>query len=54
VRLERLIEWRVSSRRLQRSWPWTVLVLSTMIAGIVGNYGAALVVTHRLTELLVP
>jgi beta-lactamase regulating signal transducer with metallopeptidase domain len=54
VRLERLIEWRVSSRRLQRTWPWTILVLSTMIAGIVGNYGAALVVTHRLTELLVP
>jgi hypothetical protein len=54
VRLERLIEWRVASRRLQRTWPWTILVLSTMIAGIVGNYGMALVVTHRLTELLVP
>jgi hypothetical protein len=54
LRLERLIEWRAASRRLQRTWPWTVLVLSTMIAGIVGNYGMALVVTHRLTELLVP
>ena len=54
VRLERLIEWRVSSRRLQRTWPWTILVLSAMMAGIVGNYGIALVVTHRLTELLVP
>ena len=54
VRLERLIEWRVASRRLQRTWPWTIVVLSTMIAGIVGNYGIALVVTHRLTELLVP
>jgi hypothetical protein len=54
LRLERLIEWRMASRRLQRTWPWTLLVLSTMIAGIVGNYGMALVVTHRLTELLVP
>jgi len=25
-----------------------------MIAGIVGNYGVALLITHRLTELLVP
>ena len=54
MRLERLIEWRAASRRLQRTWPWTVLVLSTMTAGIVGNYGMALVLTHRLTELLVP
>jgi beta-lactamase regulating signal transducer with metallopeptidase domain len=54
VRLERLIEWHVAGRRLQRTWPWTILALSTMIAGIVGHYGIALVVTHRLTELLVP
>jgi hypothetical protein len=54
VRLERLIEWQVASRRLQRTWPWTIFVLSTMIAGIVGNYGVALIITHRLTELLVP
>jgi len=54
ARLERLIEWRMAGRRLQRTWPWTILVLSTMIAGIAGNYGIALVVTHRLTELLVP
>ena len=53
VRLERLIKWRVASRRFH-TWSWTILVLSTMIAGIVGNYGIALVVTHRLTELLVP
>ena len=54
MRLERLIEWRVASPRLQRTWPWTILILSTMITGVVGNYGIALVVTHRLTELLVP
>ena len=54
VRLERLIEWRVTSRRLHRPWPWTIIVLSTMIAGVIGNYGIALVVTHRLTERLVP
>jgi beta-lactamase regulating signal transducer with metallopeptidase domain len=53
VRLERLIEWRVASRRHVR-WPLTILVLFTMIAGIVGNYSVALFITHRLTELLVP
>jgi len=53
VRLERLIEWRVASRRHLTS-PWIILVLSTMILGIVGNYGVALSITHRLTELLVP
>ena len=54
VRVERLIDWHVASRRLQRTWPWTILVLFTMIAGIVGKYGVALAITHRLTELLVP
>jgi hypothetical protein len=53
VRLERLIEWRVASRR-HVTWPLTILVLFTMIAGIVGNYSVALFITHRLTELLVP
>jgi beta-lactamase regulating signal transducer with metallopeptidase domain len=53
VRLERLIEWRVASRRHLTS-PWIILLLSTMLVGIVGNYGAALSITHRLTELLVP
>jgi beta-lactamase regulating signal transducer with metallopeptidase domain len=53
VRLERLIEWRVASRRHLTS-PWIILVLFTMILGIVGNYGVALSITHRLTELLVP
>lgn len=54
VRLERLIQWQVASRRLQRTGLWTIFVLSVMIAGIVGNYGVALVITHRLTELFVP
>jgi Zn-dependent protease with chaperone function len=53
VRLERLIEWRVASRRRLTS-PWIILVLFTMILGIVGNYGVTLSITHRLTELLVP
>ena len=53
VRLERLIEWRVAGRR-HVTWPLTILVLFTMIAGIVGNYSVALFITHRLTELLVP
>ncbi len=53
VRLERLLEWRVASRSHLTS-PWIILVLSTMILGIVANYGVALSITHRLTELLVP
>jgi BlaR1 peptidase M56 len=53
VRLERLIEWRMASRR-HLTTPWIILVLFTMILGIVGNYGVALSITHRLTELLVP
>jgi hypothetical protein len=53
VRLERLIEWRGTSRRHLTS-PWMIFVLSTMILGIIGNYGVALSITHRLTELLVP
>jgi beta-lactamase regulating signal transducer with metallopeptidase domain len=53
VRLERLIEWRVASRRHLTS-PWIILVLFTMIFVIVANYGVALSISHRLTELLVP
>jgi hypothetical protein len=54
LRVKRLLEWRVAGRRLQRTWPWTLLVLSTMIVGIASNYGATLALTHRLTEILVP
>jgi ABC-type transport system involved in cytochrome c biogenesis permease component len=34
--------------------PWIILVLLTMTLGVVGNYGVALSISHRLTELLVP
>ena len=52
TRVHRLLDWRTSSR-LQRTWPWA-LVSVLMLTAIASNYGAALVMTHRLTELLVP
>ncbi len=54
LRVKRLLEWRMAGRRLRRSWPWTLLVLITMIVVVACNYGATLMLTHRLTELLVP
>lgn len=54
LRVQHLLQWRKTGRRLQRIRPWPLLVLITMIAGIASNYGAALALTHRLTELLVP
>jgi Zn-dependent protease with chaperone function len=54
LRVQRLLEWRTAGRRLQRTWPWTLLVLSTIIVAIASNYGATLALTHRLTEILVP
>src|SRR5271157_6113656 len=54
LRVKRLLQWRVAGRRFQRTWPWTLLVLFTTIIGIASNYGATLVLTHRLTEFLVP
>jgi hypothetical protein len=54
LRVRRLLEWRAAGQRFQRAWPWTLLVLFTMIVGIASNYGATLVLTHRLTEFLVP
>ncbi|MGO9865921.1 MAG: M56 family metallopeptidase [Terriglobales bacterium] len=53
LRVKRLLEWRMARRRLQRSWPWTLLLIA-IIAAVAGNYGATLVLTHRLTEFLVP
>jgi Zn-dependent protease with chaperone function len=53
-RVRRLLEWRMPERRLQHTGPWTLLILFSMIGGFASNYGAALVLTHRLTELLVP
>jgi len=54
LRVKRLLEWRTPGRRLQPTWPWTLLVLFTIIIGIASNYGATLALTHRLTEFLVP
>lgn len=52
-RVKRLLTWSVPGRP-QDPWPWTLLVLFSTIIGVVNNYGAALVLTHRLTEFLVP
>jgi Zn-dependent protease with chaperone function len=54
LRVERLLQWRMARRHVRRAWPWTLLVLFTMIMGIACKYGSALALTHRLTELLVP
>jgi beta-lactamase regulating signal transducer with metallopeptidase domain len=54
VRVDRLLNWRTAGQFSRRGWPWVLPVLLTMIVAIVSNYGAALVLTHRLTELLVP
>lgn len=54
LRVRRLLQWRTAERRVQRTRPWTLLFLFTMIVGIAINYGTALELTHRLTELLVP
>ena len=52
TRVHRLLEWRTRPR-LQRTWPWLVLSL-LIVTALATNYGTALVMTHRLTELLVP
>ena len=52
TRVHRLLQWR-TARRLNRSGAWAVLAI-LFITFIVSNYGTALVMTHRLTELLVP
>ncbi|MGA8776259.1 MAG: M56 family metallopeptidase [Terriglobales bacterium] len=54
VRVERLLEWRAASHGARRTWPWAVLILVAMSVAIASHYGATLVLTHRLTELLVP
>ena len=52
TRVHRLLDWRRSAR-LQRTWPWALLTV-LLVTALVTNYGAALAMTHRLTELLVP
>ena len=54
LRVDRLLKWRMAGRPSRHVWRWALPVLLTVIVGIVSNYGAALVLTHRLTELLVP
>jgi beta-lactamase regulating signal transducer with metallopeptidase domain len=53
-RVERLLGWHTEAWRVPYGQIWTLLVLITIIVSIICNYGATLVLTHRLTELLVP
>ena len=53
LRVRRLLQWRAAGSRIQPTWSWAVLP-SLVIAGIATHYGAMLVLTHRLTELIVP
>jgi hypothetical protein len=53
LRIERLLEWRGGSSRVRCTWPG-ILFLFLMVGGIATNYGPILVLTHRLTEMLVP
>jgi Zn-dependent protease with chaperone function len=55
-RVERLLQWSMTGRRVRRTWTWTLLVIFAMVIVIVvvSNYGTTLALTHRLTELLVP
>lgn len=52
VRVHHLLAWRTNAR-FQGAWPWALLIV-LLLAVTVSNYGTALVMTHRLTELLVP
>jgi hypothetical protein len=53
LRIERLLEWRGESPRVRHTWPGIVF-LFLWVGGVATNYGALLVLTHRLTEMLVP
>jgi hypothetical protein len=53
LRIERLLEWRGERPRVRRTWPG-ILCLFLLAGAIATNYGAILVLTHRLTEILVP
>jgi Zn-dependent protease with chaperone function len=52
MRVHRLLDWRTGAR-LQKTWPWFFLFL-LIVTALASNYGTALVMTHRLTELVVP
>jgi len=54
-RVERLLQWSTTGRRVRRTWTWSLpVIFALVIVVIVSNYGATLSLTHRLTELLVP
>lgn len=53
TRVERLLAWRASGHRWL-AWPWVVSLLFVLTFTVATHYGATLVLTHRLTELLVP
>lgn len=52
VRVQRLLEWHIRAR-INRTWAWALPSI-LIVTAVVSNYGTALVLTHRLTELLVP
>jgi len=54
LRVQRLLRWRMVGRNLQPIRRWSLFFLLTTTIGLAYNYGAALILTHRLTELLVP
>ena len=54
LRVRRLLKWRMAGHPSRHGWRWALPILLTVLIGIVSHYGAALVLTHRLTELLVP
>jgi hypothetical protein len=51
--IRRLVEWHASPNRLPRSWVWGSGIGVAAIA-IASHYGSMLVLTHRLTEIVVP
>jgi hypothetical protein len=54
LRVGRLLHWRQTRRRFRHPWRWILLLLLAMLIGVGSNYGAALALTHRSTELFVP
>jgi len=52
LRVQCLLEWHIRPR-FRRTWAWGLLTV-LIVTAVASNYGAALVLTHRLTELLVP
>jgi len=52
LRVRRLLQWRAADSHLPRSWPWALLS-AVAVAAVATHYGAMLVLTHHLTELIV-